>query len=66
MNYRQMRGYCLDNKDIHVCGYTVQSILIQDKTKIMNNAPMKSLKLHENSKGIFFNLRGKRIYVYLK
>jgi len=59
MDYRKQLGYVLKNKDIHICGYNDEYVTIQDKS----DRVIKSFKMYDNSKGIYFNYGGKRMYV---
>lgn len=53
-------GYCLDNaRDIHVCGYQNNCILFQTES----GGKMKKAMIYNNSKGFYFNLKNKRIYL---
>lgn len=77
-NFKDFRGYVLENKNLHVCGYNGNSIMYQDFTErnlqreisfkngttapIMNVSHTKC-KLNHSSKGIYFNYKGKRLYI---
>lgn len=61
-NYMNYLGHVLENKDLHVCGYEGMIILVQNVEGRVIRKPRR-YGLNKNSKGIYFNFRGKRIYV---
>jgi len=56
---RYMVGYVCENSNTHVCGYKNNKILVQ----LEGNRSVKQLNLYTNKKGVFFNAKGKRIYL---
>lgn len=53
-------GHIIDgHREMHVCGYEGNSILIQAHS----GAPMRKYTLYRNSKGVYFNHKNKRIYL---
>lgn len=61
MTYRQMMGYVLEDKNIHVCGYEREKIIIQNRKHGIIEP--RKYQLHTNTKGTYFNFQGKRIFV---
>ena len=58
-NFRNFVGYCLENaRNIHVCGYDKNRILFQ-----IEGGKMKKSRMYENSKGVYFTVNSKRIYI---
>jgi hypothetical protein len=61
-NFKNYRGYCIKNHtNIHVCGYENNRILFQ--VMHQNDDKMKKARLQESTKGVFFTLKNKRIYI---
>jgi hypothetical protein len=57
---KNMLGYCIPgNNNLHVCGYEGNKILVQEKV----GEKIKKLYIYKNSKGYYFVLKGKRIYL---
>lgn len=63
-NYRNKLGHIIkENLNLHVCGYTHDGMVwVQSGA----GQPRKLYTTYENSKGIYFNYNGKRMYLYKK
>lgn len=58
-----LRGYCLENKDVHVCGYEGNKVLIQSGDYKEGKRTMTKHTIYNNNKGHYFTLKGKRVYL---
>lgn len=54
-------GFIVKDSDLHICGYEGIKVIVQLKEG--ENTPTKKLKLYKNTKGEYFNLEGKRMYL---
>ncbi|MBD5589122.1 hypothetical protein [Clostridium botulinum] len=63
MNNIGVCGFVLKNSDLHVVGYERKNKKIIVQMEICENPKTKTLKLYKNSKGEYFNLNGKRIFL---
>lgn len=60
-NFKNKLGYVTDVQGVHICGYMGNIVLYQDNRNGIGR--QRKAKLNTSSKGIYFSLNGKRIYV---
>lgn len=60
MNFKNVLGHCIKSHSwLHVCGYEKNRILFQTES----GGKMRKARLQESTKGVFFTLKNKRIYI---
>jgi hypothetical protein len=60
-NFKNRLGYVTDVQGLHICGYIGQVVFYQDNSN--GTGKKRGTKLHTNSKGTYFNFKGKRVFV---
>ena len=64
-NFKNHLGYVTDVQGLHICGYIGQVVLYQDNRKRDEGivGKQRGQKLKTNSKGVYMNFDGKRVYL---